>query len=197
MSVALPTKKVTFTLEDIGPNLLESITKGLYTNPFHVIREYVQNEIDAKPPPTQISVVIDGRNISIRGDGCGMNDGDIQLAKRIGFSTKDPEESVGFRGIGIWSGVAVCDLLIISTKREGEYKKHVLTIDASGIRREIDNRTSKNLAELLSDHITRTEVDAGALDHGTHVELRGVVKEAADLLDEDQVRKYMALVLPV
>jgi molecular chaperone HtpG len=158
----------------------------------------VQNEIDTRPPPHNgISVVIDGRNLSIKGDGCGMNDHDISIAKKIGFSNKDPETSVGFRGIGIWSGVAVCDHLIISTKREGEPKKHIISVDAKGIRQEMDNRTTKNLAELLSDHITRTEVDAASFDHGTHVELRGIVRDAEVLLNENEVRKYMSLVLPV
>lgn len=184
-------------MDDIGPGLLESITKGLYTNPFHVIREYVQNEVDARPPPKIIKVRIDGRNISIWGDGSGMNRDDIGLAKRIGFSTKNSEEFVGFRGIGIWSGLAVAENVIISTKRHGEYKKHLVSINAAAIRKEIESRTKKNLGQLLSQYITIQDVDAPEFEHGTHVQLFNVIDEISELLQPDGVKAYMAQVLPV
>jgi hypothetical protein len=45
MSTLIAKGKMEYGETDIGVNLLESITLGLYRFPFNVIREYIQNEV--------------------------------------------------------------------------------------------------------------------------------------------------------
>src|SRR2546428_14111599 len=97
------TERVAFTTDDIGIMLLESNTRGLYHDPLNSVREYVQNEFDAGAKTIKVTVV--GDRLTITGDGSGMSHEDLISAKRVGFSDKNPRYQVGFRGIGIWSGV--------------------------------------------------------------------------------------------
>src|ERR1041385_8198245 len=104
-----------FDFKDIGIGLLESITLGLYREPGDVLREYISNEVDTTPPPKLVSVRIkpDKRTVSIEGDGPGMTWEQFRTAVKVGISPKDPKTHVGFRGIGIWAGVAVCKRLMV------------------------------------------------------------------------------------
>lgn len=191
-------ENVRFTEDYIGPHLLESITKGLYVDPRHVIREYVQNEVEADPPATLIKVHIREKEISIWGNGGGMNrDMILNKALKIGFSTKDPTKHFGFRGIGIWSGVAVCDEIIISTKRSGEDKEYFLRINAKNIRKEYEEKVKK-LTQVLTENVEVGEIPAPLEKHGTHVRLVNILDESKKfLLDLDEVLRYMRLTLPV
>src|SRR3990172_4857728 len=125
-------ERVRFTSEDIGVMLLESISQGLYHNPMNSVREYVQNEYDAAA--SEVRIVASSDRITITGDGRGMTEEDLLTAKRIGFSRKDPRANVGFRVIGIWSGVAICDEILIGSKSSDDPVGHVLKIDAHGLR---------------------------------------------------------------
>lgn len=191
-------EKVEFTADFIGPHLMESITKGLYVNPLHTIREYVQNEIEAEPPASTIKISIGSNEISIWGNGGGMNKDIIyNRALKIGFSSKDPTKNYGFRGIGLWSGIAVCDTVIISTKRKNEEKEWILKIDAVKIREEIKLK-EKPLITVLSESVDLAEIDAPKEKFGTLVRLVNILEESkAHLLDEELVKRYLSLSLPV
>jgi molecular chaperone HtpG len=188
-------KPLVYQAEFIGPHLLESITKGLYTDPKHVIREYVQNAIEADPPSSTVKVHIREGEISVLDDGGGMNEEMIIEALKIGFSKKDPRRHFGFRGIGIWSGVAVCDTILISTKRKSERKEYIVKINAKGIREEYERKV-KPLTQVLTENVEIGEIDATPEKHGTHVRLINILEEAKSLLSLDDVRRYMRFSLP-
>ena len=108
---------IRYTIKDIGIGLMESITKGLYQDPHFIIREYVQNAIDAKSE--HIELVIDTDTIMVADDGVGMPFDEAKKAIRLGISEKSPLENVGFRGIGIYSAFNLCDALDIYTRASG------------------------------------------------------------------------------
>jgi len=102
---------ISWAMKDIGIGLLESITTGLYENPFYVLREYAQNSIDAEPTEIKITVGatavgfgLPSNLLVIHDNGIGMNEEEIKKARRVGVSEKSPDKA-GFRGIGIWSGL--------------------------------------------------------------------------------------------
>lgn len=190
-------EKVEYTADDIGCMLFESITRGLYSKPLHAIREYVQNEIEADPPPQKIEVLLEGRNLSIIGDGGGMNPDDVSRAKKVGLSFKDPTKHFGFRGIGIWSGVSIADKIIVSTKKQGMEEWLILEIDCKGIREELEKRTVKPLTQMLSEHVVLGKQDGPQDAHGTHVQLVGLLDEVSEYFTETSVKHYMGQVLPV
>lgn len=85
-----------------GKFLLEILTKGMYSNPMHVYREYIQNSADSidmaiaegilQTEKAEIHIFIDDkeRNIVIRDNGLGIPQ-DIARIKlmNVGASDKD------------------------------------------------------------------------------------------------------------
>ena len=195
--MATKLEQVEYTADDIGCMLFESITKGLYSKPLHAIREYVQNEIEADPPPKKIEVILEGKTLSIIGDGGGMSLEDIMEAKKVGLSFKDPAKHFGFRGIGIWSGVSIADKIVISTKKKGMSEWVILEIDCKGIRMELEKRAIKPLTQMLTEHVFIGKREGPREMQGTHVQLIGLLKEVMEYFKAETVRKYMSQVLPV
>lgn len=171
---------------------------GLYAKPLHAIREYVQNEVDVEPLPTVVKIRREPRELSIWGDGKGMDENDIDIAKKVGISDKDPADHTGFRGIGIWSGVAIADEILISTKKRGCPKIYYLKIDGAGIRKRV--HTNVSLKELLENNVSVAySRDIPPKEHFTHVQLRRVIAEVRDseMWSEENMRQYIIEALPL
>ncbi len=142
--------------DGIGGELLNILSKGLYTNPLDAIREYVQNSIDADAE--EVIIQVTGNSVSILDYGSGMNDQALLQAREFGVSTKAIEENVGFRGIGIYSGFDLCEKLVIWTKTQGESVEHILEFEFKAMRDELDearkssDRPKVPLARLLGEN---------------------------------------------
>jgi len=65
----------------------------------------------------------------------------------IGVSNKS-EEDIGWRGVGIWSGVPVCRRIVIITKKK-ENSKYRIEINNDLIRNE--SLSNKSILEILSN----------------------------------------------
>ena len=102
-----------------GKFLLEILTKGMYSNPMHVYREYIQNSTDAidqaiasgilSADEAAIHINIDcgKQTITIRDNGCGISaDLAREILLSIGDSLKNGVDERGFRGIGRLAGLA-------------------------------------------------------------------------------------------
>lgn len=100
----------------IGSRLMETITSGLYDGNLNCIREYIQNSIDSKA--NHIDIFFDNgiSDLIIKDDGSGMNKSELENSLGIGTSSKS-DENIGWRGIGIWSGVPVSKRIVIITKK--------------------------------------------------------------------------------
>ena len=125
-----------------GKFLLEILTKGMYSNPMHVYREYIQNSSDSiekaieagvlKAPEAEIHIFIDDkeRNIVIRDNGLGIP---LDIAKiklmNVGASDKDGVTERGFRGIGRLGGLAYAEKVQFITSAAGDSAKTVMTCD--------------------------------------------------------------------
>src|SRR5258708_29855438 len=107
----------------VGSFLLDTLTVGMYENPLHCIREYIQNAYDAlldaiasdvtTASDALITVTIGGtgkkQSLSIRDNGTGVPS--TQIIDRlisVGNSRKSPSKHAGFRGIGRLAGLAYC-----------------------------------------------------------------------------------------
>jgi len=182
-----------YGIKDIGVGLLDSITKGLYQDPFYVLREYLQNAVDAKP--SEIEVTVSDVSVKISDNGTGMDRRGINKARRIGISEK-PSDMLGFRGIGIWSGLAIADKIVMTTTKAGVDRKYILSIDAAGIKKELLSR--KPLAEVLNIYVKIWETPEEALAHYTQVELSGIPEEPMQtLLDDEKMKAFIGQTLPV
>jgi len=105
-----------FTAKDIGAELLPILTSGLYDEPYDAVREYVQNGIDAGADLIRVTVA--SNSAVILDNGHGMSPDVVDKAIRLGVSEKDPRTQVGFRGIGIYSALHLCDRLVVRTRDE-------------------------------------------------------------------------------
>ncbi|MDG6970383.1 MAG: ATP-binding protein [Nitrososphaerota archaeon] len=189
-----------FSAADIGVGLLESITLGLYREASDVLREYISNEIDSNPPPSSVHVDIDqpNRTIRVEGDGSGMGFSAFRDAVKIGVSFKDPKTTVGFRGIGIWAGVAACNKLRVATKSDSEQFEYELRVDCAKLRSYFSSGPNRNvpLIEALNECAVYVKRKSGR-PCGTEVTLEGVTEPFHALLDETVVRTYLSTVSPV
>jgi hypothetical protein len=201
-------KEVTWSIKDVGASLLDSLARGLYTQ-LEVIREYIQNAIDAYVdfqeytgfvPQCTVQLRIDDDNATVHiwDGGVGMDWEDIKTAKAIAVSPKHsrPGEFVGFRGIGIWSGLASCDQLVLETTKAGVPFQYRLTIDCKGIVEHV--RDSIPIDELLLGRFSIQEAPYEPSDHFTLVKLIGIHRDHyGDLLDRKKVTQYIEGHLPV
>ncbi|MGE5445103.1 MAG: ATP-binding protein [Ignavibacteriales bacterium] len=121
---------------DIGGELLPILSKGLYTNPLNCIREYVQNGVDAGA--SEIKIKVTGSSVIIFDNGTGMDKEELLQARQSGVSRKSLEEHVGFRGISIYSGFDLSNLLLITTKKEGEDKAYIMRFDFGRMEQELE-----------------------------------------------------------
>lgn len=146
----------------IGKHTLESLTSGMYSEPYVVFREYIQNAADSIDDairagvlaPEQGEIKIDfsaiERRIIIKDNGMGIDSNSVEKTLiSIGNSKKLSGVSRGFRGIGRLSGLSYCSALTFETSFRSEKIGTRVKIDAS------------RLVQLLS---AEEGTDASAID---------------------------------
>ena len=119
----------------IGKYTLESLTTGMYVEPYVLYREYVQNSadsidkaiesglIDNSDDRIDIYISKDNRTIEIIDNGTGIeSERAYRVLADIGNSKKKSSSNKGFRGIGRLSGLGYCEQLIFETSTNGEIR---------------------------------------------------------------------------
>ncbi len=186
-----------YSSESIGSRLIETITSGLYDGNLNCLREYVQNSIDSGA--NNIEIYFETKNnLIIRDNGEGMNNKEIELALSIGISKKS-DDNIGWRGIGIWSGVPACKKIVLITKRSGDKKYRV----------EINNEILRNGSMSDKPFLTVFEEATGEIeemplgreesieiDHFTEVRLESILKTQKSLFTDKEIRKYLSSTVP-
>lgn len=195
----------------IGKHTLESLTSGMYSDPYVVFREYIQNSVDSVDTAIKNGIIKEGEDqiivqlkpteqeiiISDNGIGIPCNEAE-QVLISIGNSQKRSDSSRGFRGIGRLAALSYCKQLVFQTSFRGENKATIITIDAN------------KLSDLLLD---MSAVDVSVVDvlqkvyevkvkpekenvHYFVVNLIGV-DEKSRLNDRDEVVDYLSQNTPV
>lgn len=195
---------------EIGINIVEIVTKGLYTNSLDIFREYIQNSCDAiddafdagilSAGEELITIDIDAaaRRITIEDNGAGINTRNFERTmSKIGNSDKTLQTDRGFRGIGRLCGLAYCREARFSSTVKGETKLSTLTIDAERLRREFFSDNKHSAEAVLRDVMIFDKTDAAVDEHFFRVELIDIVDTNSALLDVEKVRDYLAFVAPV
>ena len=194
-----------------GKNVIETLSEGMYDNPLFLYREYVQNAADAidaalrsgilREGEGQIEINIDAekRLITFEDNGTGIpHDAVKMMLTNIGDSQKDRKTDKGFRGIGRLGGLGYCQKVRFETSVQGETIKSVLEWDARNLHEILANKEEKIHAGQLITRITSTwEEESRKDDHFFKVFLVNINTSSDELLDEDEVRKYLSMVAPV
>ena len=183
---------------------MDIVSRGLYSDAKDALREYVQNGVDAHAK--HVIITVDGSRTTIRDDGTGMDDNSIRSVRRFGMSEKSPMESVGYRGIGIYSSFGICDQMMITSKQAGMDHTVGWVFAFGDMRLVLENdkassvRQSIGLPHLLSQHteLISEPYSGDPDDHFTVVEMTGIVDEyRAQLNNTSDVNDYLLNTIPV
>ena len=194
-----------------GKNVIETLSEGMYDNPLFLFREYVQNAADAidaaasaglmdqSDGQIQISIDSDSRQLVFEDNGIGIPAREVpsRLAN-IGASKKDRIKNKGFRGIGRLGGLGYCKTVRFETSAYGENVRSVLEWDAEELHRILADSAEEIDAGELIKRITTIRAEHEKKDaHYFKVSLLEVNKTSDDLLDVEDVRRYLSMVAPV
>lgn len=195
----------------IGKNVIENLTTAMYEDLRIIYREYVQNAADSidkaikqgllRPEEARIEINIDAdkRYVSVQDNGTGISCDDfLRKMSRIADSEKDRAEDKGFRGIGRLGGISSCKILKFSCSVRGEQTVSVCVWDAQQVRDIlVDEKQNPSAGELV-DMVTTYSQDVCDIDeHFFLVELIDIEQSSAELLDKDNVQKYLEAVRPL
>lgn len=193
-----------------GKNVIETLSEGMYDNPLFLYREYVQNAADAidaavavgclSKEDAQIQVSIDhkSRKIVFEDNGIGISHHKVaSVLANIGASQKDRLKNKGFRGIGRLGGLGYCRLVRFETSAVGESVTSILEWDAEKLHKILFDQSEQIDAGELIKRITTVSSDKCDKDlHFFRVSLIDVNESSEDLMDVDDVRKYLSMVAP-
>lgn len=195
----------------IGKHTLESLTSGMYSDPYVVFREYIQNSVDSIDVAIKQKIISKGtdrieirispadRMIFIEDNGSGIS---AEKAEKtlisIGNSQKSSDNSRGFRGIGRLSGLSYCSKLIFETSCIGEKQGTRIEIDAQKLADLLaensgDDTTVVDVIQKVYLCNTYTETDS---NHYFRVIMKGV-DGASGLLSVSEVEDYLSQNVPV
>lgn len=199
-----PIEKIPLEAWEVGGELLDILSRGLYMDAKDALREYVQNSVDANADT--VHVTIDGPTVTIRDNGDGMNYEQLRRARRLGASDKTPQFNVGFRGIGMYAAFGMCEKLTVFTHQAESDELLRLTMYFGSMSRalEVDRDSPKRigiaLSDLLFEHTEFQKVPfTGVLDESfTMVLLDGLLTEYRSQLSKlAEVKSYLINTLPV
>lgn len=195
-----------------GKFLLEILTKGMYSNPMHVYREYIQNCTDSidkavtagmlSKSEAAIHIQIDStkRKITIRDNGCGIPSEKARATLlNIGHSDKNGVDERGFRGIGRLAGLAYAEEVQFITSAPGEPVKTVMTCDCVKMQRLLQKTNTETTDVMETFKAISSFADPQPEDKGEHyfeVRMIGVPLDSG-LLEENNVWSYLSETAPV
>lgn len=195
---------------EIGKNVIETLTMGMYDDPRYIYREYIQNSadsIDAGVKTKLLRVADDGvieitidpskRKIVFEDNSTGVEMKKARsLLGNIAQSTKDRYKDKGFRGIGRLGGLGYCKKLTFETTFTGERLKSIMIWDASKLKEIIENPKIRIEASELVSTITDFSTEREESDkHYFKVVMDGVGND--QLLDISGITSFLSMVAPV
>jgi molecular chaperone HtpG len=197
------------TNPQIGKDVIESLTLGMYEDCRFIYREYVQNAADAVDKAVKLKILdkgleeihikidVENRHISIFDNATGIpHDSVVSILRNIAHSTKKRGEDKGFRGIGRLGGLGYCSKLKFETSYFGEDKKSIMTWDAELLKYIINDRDNNEEAVEVLSRVTNTSFEKEDVNaHYFRVIMEDVTSD--DLLDEESVINYLSMVAPV
>lgn len=197
----------------VGKYTLESLTTGMYADNRIIFREYVQNSADAidkavaegilsSREEARIDITIDSarRDIRIRDNGIGIPAQEVYHdLGDIGNSQKSYREDRGFRGIGRLGGLGYCKELRFITSCKGETCKTITLWDCIELKRLLQPNVGKRMSLMdVVDAVTlQNEKPEKADEHYFEVVLMGVEEGHDNLVDFENIKDYLAQVVPV
>jgi len=188
-----------FSNEAIGARIIETVTDGLYSGNLNAIREYIQNSIDSGAKRIDIRFENGNNDIIISDDGKGMNKSELEKSVEFGKSSKEGDE-IGWRGIGIYSGVSASERLVIITKKQNSPK---LRLEMDNLMLGSARRSTTSALEVLSKAISDVEEMELGRDasekkaHFTQIRLENILDSQKGIFTPQSIKEYISKVAPI
>lgn len=120
-------------IKQLSVNLINQIAAGeVIERPASVVKELVENSIDAGATKVEISISNECRNIRIADNGCGIHPDDIQLAFLKHATSKLTDEAslfnietLGFRGEALASIISIAKVTCTTRTKDFDYGTRV------------------------------------------------------------------------
>lgn len=195
----------------IGKHTLESLTSGMYSDPYVVFREYIQNAADSidsayetavlKPGEDRITITLSPseEKIIIEDNGVGVaKENALKSLVSIGNSKKSSDSERGFRGIGRLSGLSYCSKLVFETSCFGEAIKTTVVFDAKKLSYLLmsDTETDISVTDVLQEVYSIKRDSCSSKEHFFRVIMEGV-DESSGLNKFEDVLDYLSQNVPV
>lgn len=195
----------------IGKYTLESLTTGMYKDPFILYREYIQNSTDSIDKAVQRGVIAKGEEfikvivdhvenqIIIEDNGMGIkNESAYKVLTDIGNSKKRHTNHKGFRGIGRLGGISYCEKLIFETSYLNEGLKTIVEFDSNRLKELLIPGAYEDytMVDVIKEITTKKTDTEDKNKHYFKVILKGVSTKYK-LLDSDKVINYLSQVAPI
>lgn len=198
----------------MGLRLLETLTSALYEDPIILFREYVQNSADAHHRSTDsdpslewddfttdICIDKEQSSITINDNGFGIAEDEfLSKMTSIGKSDKGKyNDQIGFRGIGRLSGMPFCERLVFTNKVKGLSKCLLFTWYGDKFHELLNQETDHELSTAIGKITTSSEVPykGDINDHYFRVEIIGYRDEIKELVNSENFKARLALMLPL
>lgn len=197
----------------VGSYSLESLTTGMYENPLHCMREYVQNGYDAIRAARSdgllgknaglVSISIGGTakhpTITIKDDGIGIPAEDaVSILVSVGASRKWAGFNAGFRGIGRLAGIAYCGTLRFTTTAVNEDVATIVEFDCGRLRSFMrPSAKFQEVSEVIRQCASSATRPAPPEAHGTEVEMIGLTGVGVDFAEIEMLVPYLRQICPV
>ena len=179
-----------------GARIVEALTSGIYDGNSNCIREYVQNSVDSKATVVKIDHLNNESDIRIRDNGVGMSREELEMALQFGYSNKSGGD-VGWRGIGIYSGVPNVKRIYINSKRKGSQTKVHLTIYCDKIREGyLQNLSLQQILERGIPGEIEEALDPN-FEEGTEILLNEIEVGQKVFFERDKLKGELIKVLPL
>ena len=193
-----------FTLEDIGSTLLEELAERLY-QPQGVVREYIQNAVDAHrqwtnesgaSPEGPVGIVVRPNGLSIMDYGIGLNLEEMKKVKSIAVSRKRSADIklTGHKGVGIWAGLSFFQKMTMYSTAQGSDRGYELTIYFKQIKDAISDATS--IGAVLNPNYHIHQYEDSPEEHYTNVELEGPIISREQFLDPEFLSDVVRRICP-
>lgn len=195
----------------IGKHTLESLTTGMYADPYVVFREYIQNAADAIDNAVRQELISKGaaeivihlspaeRSIVISDNGTGLSaDEAEQTLISIGNSKKTSEFDRGFRGIGRLAALGYCAKLTFETSATAENIGTKIVIDSRKLSQLLTAKDDSDvtITDVLGQVYSVEQYPESSASHYFRVIL-DEVDEASGLNDYENVISYISQNAPV
>lgn len=195
----------------IGKHTLESLTSGMYSDPYVVFREYIQNATDSIDAAYKARILKHGidkitislnpaeREIVIEDNGLGVESESAEKTLvSIGNSQKSSDNDRGFRGIGRLSALSYCSELTFETSYVGENIGTRVTFDAKKLSDLLmaNNDVDVSVIDVLQKVYSVDTFPSCETDHYFRVILSGV-EGSSGLNKYDDVLDYLSQNVPV